>query len=182
MGANFGAERLGVVPDIITMAKGLTNAAVPMGAVAVRNGVYDAIVHGAPGGDRAVPRLHLFRPPAGLGRRHRVAWTCSARRTCRAASLAIEPYWQKAVHALRGLPNVIDIRHTPGWLPGSSCSPGPASRRDRAMQVFGRCFDAGLLVRTTGDTVALSPPLIIETAHVDRIVETLTEAIRAEAA
>jgi beta-alanine--pyruvate transaminase len=69
LGANFAADRLGVTPDVMTMAKGLTNAAVPMGAVAVREGVYDAIVHGR---NRAIPRLHLFRPPAGQRRRHRL--------------------------------------------------------------------------------------------------------------
>ena len=85
------------------------------------------------------------------------------------------------MHSLRGLPNVIDIRGA-GLVAGVELAPRPGKPTDRAVKVFGRCFDTGLLVRTTGDIVALSPPLVIEEAHVDRIVETLSDAIRAEAA
>ena len=85
------------------------------------------------------------------------------------------------MHSLRGLPNVIDIRNA-GLIAGIELQPREGKPTQRAMQVFGRCFDAGLLIRTTGDIIALSPPLIIENSHVDRIVETLTDAIRAEAA
>jgi beta-alanine--pyruvate transaminase len=79
------------------------------------------------------------------------------------------------------LPNVIDIRDT-GLIAGIELQPRDGKPTDRAVKVFGRCFDTGLLVRTTGDIIALSPPLIIEQTHVDRIVDTLTSAIRAEAA
>ncbi len=180
IGANFGAERLGVVPDIMTMAKGLTNAAVPMGAVAVANGIYDAIVHGAPEG------IELFHGYTYSGHPLASAAAIAAMDLHRAEDLpgrarAIEPYWQTAVHSLRGLPNVIDIRDT-GLIAGIELQPRAGKPTDRAVRVFARCFDNGLLIRTTGDIIALSPPLIIENAHVDRIVETLTEAIRAEAA
>ena len=94
---------------------------------------------------------------------------------------AMEPYWEGAVHSLRGLPNVVDIRNA-GLIAGVELQPRAGKPTDRAVRVFQRCFDGGLLVRTTGDIVALSPPLIVETGHVDRIVETLGEAIRAEAA
>ncbi len=162
------------------MAKGLTNAAVPMGAVAVREGVYDAIVHGAPDG------IELFHGYTYSGHPLAAAAAIAAMDLHRAEDLpgrarAMEPYWQAAVHALRGLPNVVDIRDC-GMVAGVELQPRPGKPTDRAVKVFGRCFDAGLLVRTTGDTIALSPPLIIENSHLDRIVETLTEAIRAEAA
>ena len=85
------------------------------------------------------------------------------------------------MHSLRGLPNVVDIRNA-GLIAGIELEGRAGRPTDRAARVFGRCFDAGLLIRTTGDIVALSPPLIIETPHVDRIVETLSDAIRAEAA
>ena len=96
-------------------------------------------------------------------------------------ALAMEPYWEDAVHSLRGLPNVIDIRNA-GLIAGIELAGRAGKPTDRAVRVFQRCFDAGLLIRTTGDIIALSPPLIAERAHVDRIVDTLGEAIRAEAA
>ena len=180
MGTNFGADRLGVVPDIMTMAKGLTNAAVPMGAVAVKEGIYDAIVHGAPEG------IELFHGYTYSGHPLASAAAIAAMELHRAEDLpgrarAMEPYFQKAVQSLRGLPNVIDIRNI-GMVAGIELQPRPGKPTDRAVKVFGRCFDTGLLTRSTGDIIALSPPLIIEEAHVDRIVDTLSDAIRAEAA
>jgi beta-alanine--pyruvate transaminase len=180
LGTNFGSERMGVFPDIMTMAKGLTNAAVPMGAVAVRNGIYDAIVHGAPAG------IELFHGYTYSGHPLASAAAIATMDLQRAEDLpgrarAIEPYWQQAIHSLRGLPNVVDIRNM-GLVAGIELEPRPGKLTDRAVRVFGRCFDDGLLTRTTGDIIALSPPLIIETAHVDRIVDTLSDAIRAEAA
>ena len=180
LGTNFGAERLGVVPDIMTLAKGLTNAAVPMGAVAVANGIHDAIVHGAPDG------IELFHGYTYSGHPLACAAAIAAMDLHRAEDLpgrvrTIEPYWQRAVHSLQGLPNLADIRDC-GLIAGFELTPRPGKPTDRAVRVFGRCFDAGLLVRTTGDIVVLSPPLIVEPAQVDRMVETLGDAIRAEAA
>jgi beta-alanine--pyruvate transaminase len=180
IGANFAAERFGVTPDIITMAKGLTNAAVPMGAVAVREGIYDTIVHGAPAG------IELFHGYTYSGHPLAAAAAIASMDLQRTEdlpgrALAMEPYWQRSVHSLRGLPNVVDIRNI-GLVAGIELSPRPGKPTDRAVQVFQRCFDTGLLTRTTGDIVALSPPLIIETAHIDRIIETVSDAIRAEAA
>ena len=180
MGTNFGAERLGVVPDIMTMAKGLTNAAVPMGAVGVRTGIYDTVVHGAPAG------IELFHGYTYSGHPLASAAAIASMDLQQAEdlpgrALAIEPYWQEAIHSLRDNPNVIDIRNA-GLIAGIEISPRPGLPTDRAVRVFQRCFDAGLLIRTTGDIIALSPPLIVERPHIDRIVETLTDAIRAEAA
>ena len=180
MGTNFGAERLGVVPDIMTMAKGLTNAAVPMGAVATSGAVYSAIVDGSPAG------IELFHGYTYSGHPLASAAAIATMDLHRAEDLpgraaAIEPYWADAMHALRGLPNVIDIRNH-GLIAGIELQPREGKPTDRAVRVFQRAFDDGLLIRTTGDIIALSPPLIIETQHVDRIVETLTAAITAEAA
>jgi beta-alanine--pyruvate transaminase len=180
IGTNFGAERLGVTPDIMTMAKGLTNAAVPMGAVAVRNGVYDAIVEGAPTG------IELFHGYTYSGHPLAAAAAIATMELHRAEDLpgrarAIEPYWQEAAHSLRSSPNVIDIRDY-GLIAGIELAPRPGKVGQRAMDVFRRCFDDGVLVRVTGDIVALSPPLIIEKPHVDRLIGTLDAAIRAEAA
>ena len=180
LGTNFGAERLGVVPDIITMAKGLTNAAVPMGAVAVRNDIYDAIVNATPSG------IELFHGYTYSGHPLAAAAAIATLDLHRAEDLpgrarAIEPYWQEAAHSLRGLPNVIDIRGI-GLIAGIELAPRPGKPTQRALDIFRRCFDAGVLVRVTGDIVALSPPLIVGRPHVDLIFGTLAEAIRAEAA
>ena len=179
MGTNFGAERLGVVPDIMTLAKGLTNAAVPMGAVAASASIYDAIVHGSPAG------IELFHGYTYSGHPLASAAAIATMDLHRAEDLpgraaAIEPYWEQAMHSLRGLPNVIDIRNL-GLIAGIELAPREGAPTQRAMQVFQRCFDDGLLIRTTGDIIALSPPLIVETGHIDRITETLTTALRAAA-
>jgi beta-alanine--pyruvate transaminase len=180
IGTPFGAERLGVTPDIMTMAKGLTNAAVPMGAVAATGTIYEAIVNGAPAG------IELFHGYTYSGHPLACAAALAAMEVHRAEDLPgrvrdIEPYWADAAHALRGLPNVIDIRDC-GLIAAVELQPRPGKPTDRAMRVFHRCFDAGLLVRSTGDIIALSPPLIIERQHVDRIFGTLSDAITAEAA
>ena len=93
----------------------------------------------------------------------------------------MEPYFEDAVHALKGLPNVVDIRNF-GLVAAVEMQPRAGKPGNRGMSVFHRCFDAGVLTRCTADTIALSPPLIVEKHHVDRIFETLSEAILAEAA
>jgi beta-alanine--pyruvate transaminase len=180
LGTNFGAERLGVVPDIMTMAKGLTNAAVPMGAVAVDSRIYDAVVNGAPAG------IELFHGYTYSGHPLAAAAAIASMDLQRAEDLpgrarAIEPYWEEAAHALKGLPNVIDIRNA-GLIAGIELAPRDGKPTDRAVRIFQRCFDQGVLIRTTGDIIALSPPLIVEKPHIDRIFETIGDAIRAEAA
>jgi beta-alanine--pyruvate transaminase len=180
LGAPFGAERLGVIPDMITMAKGLTNAAVPMGAVAVHDKIYRAIVDEAPAG------IELFHGYTYSGHPLAAAAAIAAIDLHKTEDLpgrarAMEPYFEDAAHSLKGLPNVIDIRNL-GLVAGIELQPREGKPTERAMRVFQRCFDAGVLIRTTGDIIALSPPLIAEKAHVDRIFGTVADAIRAEAA
>lgn len=180
MGTNFAADLYGVTPDILTMTKGLTNAAVPMGAVAVSNEIYSQVV------GNAAPGIELFHGYTYSG--HPLA--CAAAiatmdihrdEALPARAKAIEPEWQEAIHSLRGWPNVVDIRNA-GLIAGIELRPREGKPADRAGRIMQRCFDAGVLIRTTGDIVALSPPLIIESSHIDRIVTTLGEAIAAEAA
>ena len=180
LGAPFGAERLGVVPDIMTMAKGLTNAAVPMGAVAVKDAVYHAIVDNAPAG------IEFFHGYTYSGHPLACAAAIATIDLFRAEDLpgrarAMEGAFADAAHSLKGLPNVIDVRNF-GLVAGIELAPRPGKLGERAMRVFHRCFDDGVLIRTTGDIIALSPPLIIENPHIERIFSTLAEAIRAEAA
>ncbi|WP_431282045.1 aspartate aminotransferase family protein [Humitalea sp. 24SJ18S-53] len=177
LGTAFAADRLGVVPDIMTMAKGLTNAAVPMGAVATSNAVYDAIVDGSPAG------IELFHGYTYSGHPLASAAAIATLDLHRSEDLpgraaAMEPYWQSGMHALADAPGVVDIRDF-GLVGAVELAPRPGAPGKRAMEVFHRCFDKGVLVRVTGDIIALSPPLIIENSHVDRIVETVREAVGA---
>ena len=176
LGTPFAADYFGVVPDLMTVAKGLTNAAVPMGAVFVRHGIYDTVVNSAPTGIELFHGYtysgHPLAAAAGLA-------TLELYRTEglfeRAASLA--PYWENALHSLRGLPHVIDIRNL-GLVGGIELEPRAAAPGARGFDVFLECFNRGALIRVTGDIIALSPPLIIEKRQIDELVGTLADVIK----
>ena len=169
VGGVTAAETLGVIPDLLTCAKGLTNGAVPMGAVGVGKGVYDAVVNGAGG-----PGIEFFH-----------GYTYSGHPLAAAAALAtldvyeaeglydraldLGAYWEDAVHGLKGLPNVIDVRNL-GLVAAVELAPRPEAPGARATEVFHRGFDSGLLIRVTGDVIALSPPLIIDKAQIDELI------------
>jgi len=177
LGTPFAADYFDVLPDLMTVAKGLTNAAVPMGAVFVRHGIYDTVVNSAPPGIELFHGYtysgHPLAAAAGLA-------TLELYQTEglfeRAASLA--PYWESALHSLRGLPHVIDIRNL-GLVGGIELEPRAGAPGTRAFDVFVDCFNRGSLIRVTGDIIALSPPLIIEKQQIDELVGTLAAAIRA---
>jgi beta-alanine--pyruvate transaminase len=177
IGTNFGAERLGVTPDILTMAKGLTNAAVPMGAVATSDAIYDTIVNGVPAG------IELFHGYTYSGHPLASAAAIATLELHRREDLpgrarAMEGYFEDAAHSMRDVPGVIDVRNM-GLVAGIELEPRAGKPTARAMEVFRWCFDRGVLTRVTGDIVALSPPLIVEKPHVDRLFGTLADAIRA---
>ncbi|HEX6048148.1 MAG TPA: aspartate aminotransferase family protein [Gemmatimonadaceae bacterium] len=176
VGAAFAAEYFGVVPDLMTTAKGLTNGAVPMGAVFVQGRIYDAVVNAA-----QTP-IELFHGYTYSG--HPVA--CAAALAtldvyrdenlfARAAELA--PYWEDAAHALRGVPHVIDVRNL-GLVAAVELEPRAGAPGARAYETFVKCFENGLLIRVTGDVIALSPPLIVEKTHIDEMFGRLAEEIR----
>ncbi len=171
LGAPFAAQALGVVPDIMTTAKGLTNAAIPMGAVFVDRKVHDAIVQGP---EATIEFFHGFTYSG-----HPAA--CAAGMACldiylgegifeRVAKLA--PVWEEALHSLRGKPHVTDIRNL-GLMGALDLSPRDGAPGARGYEVLNRCLKAGLLVRYTGDTIALSPPLIVSEDEIARIVDIL---------
>ncbi|MDB5369514.1 MAG: aspartate aminotransferase family protein [Roseomonas sp.] len=179
LGTNFGSDRLGVTPDILTMAKGLTNAAVPMGGVAVSNAIYETVVNGAPDG------IELFHGYTYSGHPLASAAAIATLDLHRAEDLpgrarAMEPYFGDAAHAMKDGDKVIDIRSI-GLVAGIELAPRPGKPGARAMEVFRTCFDKGVLTRVTGDIIALSPPLIVEKPQVDRIFGTLADAIKAAA-
>jgi len=173
-GSAFAAQEFGVVPDMITCAKGLTNGAVPMGCVLVRREIYDAFMSGPEG---TIELFHGYTYSA-----HPVA--CAAglatQRLYRAGlfdqARAIAPYWSDAVHSLRGRRHVVDLRAY-GVVAGIELEPRAGAPGARGYEALVGSFEAGLLIRTTGDTIALSPPLILERKDVDRIFETLAQVI-----
>ena len=177
LGDSFANEYFGVKPDIFTTAKGITNATVPMGAVFVRDGIYDSFMEAAPEG--AIEFFHGYTYSghplacaAGLA-------TLEVYREedlfARAAELA--PYFQEAVHSLADCSNVIDVRNL-GLMGAIELEPIADKPTVRAMEAFQKAFEAGLLVRTTGDTIALSPPLIVERKHIDFIAETVRDVLK----
>ncbi len=176
-GPCFAADAVGVVPDMLVIAKGLTNGTVPMGAVVARRGIYDAIVDSAPPGG-----IELFHGYTYSG--HPLA-TAAAEASLdvfeeeqlfdRAQALA--PYFQEAVHSLREMPHVIDIRNM-GLVAGIELEPKAGKPTERAFKAFQKCYEKGVLIRTTGDIIALSPPLIISKAQIDELVGTLGGVLR----
>jgi len=177
VGASFATELFGVVPDIICLAKGLTNGTVPMGAVVVRKGVYEALMNAAP--ENAIELFHGYtysgHPLAAAAALASLEVFAEERLYERAAELA--PYFEDAVHSLSELPHVIDVRNL-GLVAGIELEPLPGKPAVRAFEVFRRCFEKGVLIRTTGDIIALSPPLIVSRAQIDELVGTLAAALR----
>jgi len=174
-GAAFAAQEFGVTPDMITLAKGLTNGCVPMGGVLLSRAVYEAFMHGPDGIELFHGYTYSAHPTAcaagvatlGLYQREGLL--------TRAKSLA--QYWEEAAHELRGLPHVVDIRSY-GLILGLELEAIPGKAGTRGFEVFTRCFERGVLVRQTGDIIALSPPLIIEKAQIDQIFATLAQVLR----
>lgn len=171
LGYKTASEMLGVTPDIITLAKGISNAAVPAGAVAVRREIHDEVIAASANG---IEFFHGYTYSA-----HPLA-TAAIRATLdiykkdqlfeRARDLS--PYMEEAVHQLKGSPHVIDIRNL-GLVAGIELEPRPGAAGARAQELFQRCYDKGVLTRYTGDTIAISPPLIITKEEIDLIFDTI---------
>ncbi|UWM84513.1 MULTISPECIES: aspartate aminotransferase family protein [Rhizobium] len=176
LGTPFATDYFGVVPDLITTAKGITNGTIPMGAVFANRKVYDGLMVGP---DNAIELFHGYTYSG-----HPVA--CAAGLATleiyeeeglltRAADLA--EYWQEALHSLKGLPHVVDIRNL-GLVGAVELAPRDGAPGARAYEIFVDCFNKGLLIRVTGDIIALSPPLIIEKTQIDTIVSILGDALK----
>jgi beta-alanine--pyruvate transaminase len=181
LGYAFAAERYGVIPDMITFAKGVTSGTVPMGGVIVRKHIYDAFMNGP---DNAIELFH--------------GYTYSGHPLAAAACLAtldvyreeglferareMEPAWADAIMSLKGEPNVVDIR-TVGMVGAIDLAPRADGVGKRAFEAMDRLFrEEGLMVRTAADTIAFSPPLIITESQIGELVDKLRRGIRAVAA
>src|SRR5215813_9708968 len=165
-GAAFAAQEFGVTPDMITLAKGLTSGCVPMGGVLVSKAVHEAFMQGPDGIELFHGYTYSAHPAACAGGLATLALYEREGLLRRAASLS--KYWEEAAHALRGLPHVADIRNY-GLILGLELESIPGKVGTRAFEMFKRCFERGVLVRQTGDVIALSPPLIVEKAQIDQI-------------
>ena len=178
-GQPFAAQTFGVTPDLMVMAKGLSNGAVPMGAVAAKQAIHDAFMTGP---EHLIEFAHGYtyssHPLACAAALGTLATYAEEGLLTRAGDL--QGYFAEAVHSLKGEPNVIDIRNI-GLVGGIELSPLPGNPAKRAFDIFLDCFQKGVLIRTTGDTLALCPPLIVERAQIDQLVDTLRAAIRRHA-
>jgi beta-alanine--pyruvate transaminase len=176
VGNAFAAQRFGVTPDMITTAKGLTNGSIPMGAVFASDKVHGAFMNGPDGA------IELFHGYTYSG--HPVACAAAiatldiyAEEKLFDAAITLGPYWEDAIHALRGLPNVVDIRNF-GLIGAIELASRPGAPGARGYDVFNKCFhEKGLLIRVTGDVIALSPPLILDKSDIDQIFGRIAEAI-----
>ena len=176
-GRAFAAETFDVLPDMITFAKGVTNATIPLSGVIVRREIHDMVINNAP-----ADMVEFFHGYTYSG--HPVA-TAAAEATLglyheeklfdRVRELA--PHFENSVHSLRGLPHVIDVRNF-GLMAGIELEPRPAKPGARAFDAFLRCFEKGVLTRTTGEIIALSPPFIISTQQIDELTGTIAGVLR----
>jgi beta-alanine--pyruvate transaminase len=176
LGGNFAADVYGVEPDMITFAKGVTSGTVPMGGVIASSDIYQSFMSGPPG---AIELFHGYTYSA-----HPLACAAGIATLqlykdedlfARAARMA--PVLQDALHSLKGTRHVIDIRNQ-GLVGAVELAPRPGAPTARAFEAYLRCYEKGVLVRSTGDIMAVAPALIVEEAQIDQIVTTLREVLQ----
>ena len=176
LGDAFASTRFDVTPDLMTTAKGLTSGTVPMGAVLAQSDIYDTFMTGPDGA------IEFFHGYTYSGHPLAAAAGCATLDVYSEEGLyerarSLEDYFADALHSLKGEPNVIDVRNI-GLIGAVELQGIEGQPTARAMQIFRECYDNGLIVRTTGDTLAFSPPLIIEKEQIDFLVDTVKSALR----
>lgn len=175
LGSPFAADHFGVMPDMITCAKGLTNGVVPMGAVLATGQIHDAFMQGP---EHMIELFHGYtysgNPLASAAGLATLETYREEGLFERAAELA--PYWEDALHSLKGTRHVIDVRNM-GLIGAIELEPIAGAPTKRAFQAFLDAYERGVLVRTTGDIIAMSPPLIIEKSHIDQLIGTLKDVL-----
>ena len=176
LGKPFSADFFGVMPDLITTAKGITNGTVPMGAVLMKESLYQAFMTGP---ENAIEMPH--------------GYTYSAHPVACAAGLGtmevyeeeglltrvgeIAQYWEDAAHAMKDCPNVIDIRNI-GLIAAIELAPRPGAPGARGLEAHLKAFEKGSYIRSTGDVLAFAPPLIIQKSEIDQLFATAREVLR----
>ena len=176
LGTPFAPDAYGVIPDMITTAKGLTNGVIPMGAVFVRDEIHDAFMNGPE------HLIEFFHGYTYSGNPMACAAALGTLETYQEEGLLtrgteMASYWEDALHSMKGLPHVIDIRNQ-GLIGAIELEPIAGEPTKRAFSAFIKAFENNILIRTTGDIIALSPPLIIEKSHIDELFGTLTEVLK----
>ena len=176
IGAPFAADFFGIRPDMIACAKGLTNGVIPMGAVLTTDAIHDAFMQGP---EHLIELFHGYtysgNPIASAAGLATLETYREEGLFLRAADMA--GYWEEGLHSLRDCPHVIDIRNM-GLIGAIELEPVAGEPTKRAFSAFLDAYESGILIRTTGDIIALSPPLIIEKAHVDQLFGTLREVLK----
>ncbi|MBL3566689.1 aspartate aminotransferase family protein [Rhodovulum sulfidophilum] len=177
LGSSFAAEHFGVLPDLMTTAKGLTNGVIPMGAVLTTAGVHDAFMQGPE------HMIEFFHGYTYSGNPIASAAGLATLETYREEGLfenaaALAPYWEEALHSPKGLPHVIDIRNM-GLIGAVELEPIAGEPTKRAFTAFLNAFEKDLMIRTTGDIIAMSPPLMINKAQIDELFGKLTDVLKA---
>ena len=180
LGQPFASQRFGVAPDLFTTAKGLTNGTVPMGAVFVLDSVYQAFMQGPESSSSGIELFHGYTYSghpvacaAGLGTLETYEDEGLLTRV-----QSLEKYWEDAAHSLNGARHVIDIRNC-GLIAAIELEPRAGAPGKRAYEAFVKAFESGVLIRVTGDIIALSPPLIVEKAQIDRLFQSIREVLQA---
>ena len=176
LGSAFAAQHFGVTPDMMTLAKGLTNGVIPMGAVLATAAIHDAFMQGP---EQLIELFHGYtysgNPIASAAGIATLATYKEEGLFERCAEMA--PYWEEALHSLKGLPHVIDIRNM-GLIGAVELDPIAGEPTKRAFNAFLQAYDKGILIRTTGDIIAMSPPLIIEKTEIDTLIGTLAGVLK----
>ena len=175
LGSAFAGQHYGVTPDLMTTAKGLTNGVIPMGAVMCTKDVHDAFMNGPE------HMIELFHGYTYSGNPIAAAAGIATLETYKEEGLfercaELAPYWQEALHSLKGTRHVIDIRNE-GLIGAVELEPIAGEPTKRAFSAFLKAYEKGILIRTTGDIIAMSPPLIIEKEHIDQLIGTLKEVL-----
>jgi beta-alanine--pyruvate transaminase len=177
LGNPFAVETFGVTPDIVLTAKGVTNGVIPMGAVFVKKEIYETFMTGP---EHLIEFFHGYtysgHPVAAAAGLATLDTYEEEGLLTRGAELA--PYWADALHSLRDLPHVIDVRNF-GLVGAVELEPIAGEPTKRAFTAFLEAFNKGLMVRTTGETIALSPPLIIQKSEIDLLFDTLRGILKA---
>ncbi|MBT9245478.1 aspartate aminotransferase family protein [Gemmobacter fulvus] len=176
LGSAFAAQHFDVLPDMMTTAKGLTNGVIPMGAVLTTAEVHDAFMQGPE------HMIELFHGYTYSGNPIAAACGIATLDTYKEEGLferaaELEGYWADALHSLKGLPHVIDIRNM-GLIGAVELEGIPGEPTKRAFEAFLRAYDKGILIRTTGDIIAMSPPLIISKSEIDTLIGTLADVLK----
>ena len=176
LGTPFAADYFGVTPDIMVTAKGLTNGVIPMGAVMVSKEIHDAFMTGP---EHVIEFFHGYtysgNPIASAAALATLETYKDEGLLTRGAALA--KVWDDGLHSLKGLPHVIDIRNI-GLVGAVELQPIDGAPTKRAFAAFLKAFEQGLLIRTTGDIIALSPPLIVSESQIEQIVTTLSGILK----